>query len=86
MLFLKEVPDTLRFLEKRVTELSEKVVEVDAMGNRLDGLPITELMFRVTSLEKELLLRAAQNRLVVRIALSRTKRDVAKSSTYYKIQ
>ena len=27
MLFLKEVPDTLRFLEARVTELSGKVVE-----------------------------------------------------------
>ena len=52
MLFLKEVPDTLRFLEKRVIEMSEKVVEIDAMGNRLDGLPIAELMFRVTSLEE----------------------------------
>ncbi|XP_022972954.1 uncharacterized protein LOC111471473 [Cucurbita maxima] len=52
MLLLKEVPDTLRFLEARVTELSEKVVGIDAMGNRLDGLPIAELMFRVTSLEE----------------------------------
>ena len=52
MLFLKEVPDTLRFLEKRVTELGAKVVEVDAMGNRLDGLPIAELMFRETSLKE----------------------------------
>ena len=40
MLFLKEVPDTIRFLEARVTELNGKVVEIDAMGNRLDGLPI----------------------------------------------
>ena len=53
MLFLKEVPDTIRFLEARVKELSVKVVEIDAMGNRLDGLPIAELMFRVTSLEKK---------------------------------
>ncbi|XP_022975706.1 uncharacterized protein LOC111475733, partial [Cucurbita maxima] len=52
MLFLKEVPYTLRFLEARVTELSDKVVGIDAMGNRLDGLPIAELMFRVTSLEE----------------------------------
>ena len=52
MLFLKEVPDTLRFLEARVTELTGKVVEIDAMGNRLNGLPIAELMFRVASLEK----------------------------------
>ena len=45
MLFLKEVPDTIRFLEARVTELNGKVLEIDAMGSRLDGLPITELMF-----------------------------------------
>ena len=52
MLFLKEVPDTIRFLEERVTELNGKVVQIDAMGNRLDGLPIAELMFRVSSLEE----------------------------------
>ena len=52
MLFLKEVPDTVRFLEAQVTELNGKVVEIDAMGNRLDGLPIKELMFRVASLEE----------------------------------
>ena len=52
MLFLKEVPDTLRFLEARVIELSGKVVEIYAMDNRLDGLPIAELMYRVTSLEE----------------------------------
>ncbi|XP_022930069.1 uncharacterized protein LOC111436556 [Cucurbita moschata] len=45
MLFLKEVPDTIRFLEARVKELSGKVVEINAMGNCLDGLPIEELMF-----------------------------------------
>ena len=53
MLFFKEVPNTIRFLEARVTELNGKVVEIDAMGNRLDGLPIAELMFRVTSLEEK---------------------------------
>ena len=53
MLFLKEVPDTIRFLKARVKELNGKVVEIDAMGNRLDGLPIAELMFRVTSLEEK---------------------------------
>ena len=52
MLFLKEVLDTIRFLEARVTELNGKVVKIDAMGNRLDGLPNVELMFRVTSLEE----------------------------------
>ena len=52
MLFLKEVPDTVRFLEAQMTELNGKVVEIDTMGNRLDGLPIKELMFRVASLEE----------------------------------
>ena len=37
ILFLKEVPNTLRFLEAQVTELSGKVVEIDAMGNHLKG-------------------------------------------------
>ena len=53
MLFLKEVPDTIRFLEPQMKELSGKVVEIDAMGNHLNGLPIAELMFRVTSLEEK---------------------------------
>ena len=52
MLFLKEVPDTLRFLEAWVTELSGKVIEIDAMGNCLDGLLNPEMMFRVTLLEE----------------------------------
>ena len=52
MLFLKEVSDTVRFLETEVMELNGKVVEIDVMGNRLDGLPIKELMFRVASLEE----------------------------------
>ena len=53
MLFLKEVSNTIRFLEERVIELNGKVVQIDAMGNRLDGLPIVELMFRVASLEEK---------------------------------
>ena len=32
MLFLKEVPDTVRFLKARVKKLSGKVVEIDAHG------------------------------------------------------
>ena len=59
MLFLKEVPDTIRFLEAWVIELNRKVVEIDAMGNRLDGLSIAELMFRLTSLEKRVAPTAA---------------------------
>ena len=52
ILFLKKVLDTIRFLEARVTELNGKVREIDAMSNRLDGLPIKELMFRVDLLEE----------------------------------
>ena len=55
MLFLKEVPDTIRFLEERVTELNGKVVQIDAMGDRLDGLPIAELMFEWPRSKKEFL-------------------------------
>ena len=86
MLFLKEVPDTIRFLEERVTELNGKVVQINAMGNRLDGLTIAELMFRVALLEERVAPRAAQDLLVALIALSRTRRDVVKSSMCYKIQ
>ena len=45
MLFLKEVLDTIWFLDARVTELNGKVLEIHAMGNHLDGLPIIELIF-----------------------------------------
>ena len=56
ILFLKEVPDTIRFLEERVTELTGKVVQIDAMGDRLDGLPIAKLMFEWPHSKKKLLL------------------------------
>ena len=59
MLFLKEVPDTIRFLEARVTELNGKIVEIDAMGNRLDVLSISELMFRVFSLKERVALTSS---------------------------
>ena len=52
MLFFKEVPDTVCFLEARLMELNEKVEEIDTMSNRLDGLLIKELMFRVDSLKE----------------------------------
>ena len=44
-MFLKEVLDTIWFLDARVTELNGKVLEIHAMGNHLDGLPIIELIF-----------------------------------------
>ena len=35
-----------------MTELNGKVREIDTVGNRLDGLPIKELMFLLDSLEE----------------------------------
>ena len=37
MLFLKEVPDTVRFLEAQVTELNGKVEEIDAWATAWMG-------------------------------------------------
>ena len=85
MLFLKEVPDIIRFLEERVTELNGKVVQIDAMGNRLDRLPIAELMLRVASLEERVAPTSSSRPSGSPDSSSRTRRDVAKSSTCYKI-
>ena len=86
MLFLKEVPDTIRFLEEQVTELNEKVVQIDAIGNRLDGLPIAELMFQVGLLEERVAPTSNSRPSGSLDSSSRTRRDVAKSSMCYKIQ
>jgi len=51
MLYLREVPDALRFLETRVQEISEKADGIDAVAGRLDGMPVKELMLRVETLE-----------------------------------
>lgn len=52
MLFLKEIHDTVSFLEGRVTKLNKKVEGIDTIGACLDGLSIKELMYRVDSLEE----------------------------------
>ena len=51
MQYLREVPDSIRFLDERVKELVDKTLTVDAIKGRLDGLPIQEIMYRMENLE-----------------------------------
>ena len=51
MLYLVEVPNSIRFLEKRFEEVAKKVNCIDAMSGRLNGLPIQELLTRVDTLK-----------------------------------
>ena len=52
MLYLVEVPDSIRYLESRVDEISEKANMIDAVAGRVEGLPIQELLARVDALEE----------------------------------
>ncbi|KAA0066321.1 uncharacterized protein E6C27_scaffold21G003810 [Cucumis melo var. makuwa] len=52
MLYLVEVPDSIRYLESRVDEISEKADMIDAVAGRVEGLPIQELLARVDALEE----------------------------------
>ena len=40
MLYLVEVPDSIRFLEKRLEEISKKVDAITVVTSHLDRLPI----------------------------------------------
>ncbi|KAA0059254.1 uncharacterized protein E5676_scaffold84663G00030 [Cucumis melo var. makuwa] len=51
MLYLVEVPDSIRYLEFRLDEISEKTNTIDAVAGRVEGLPIQELLARVDTLE-----------------------------------
>jgi len=51
MLYLIEVPDSVRFLEYRLDEIAAKADTIDAVAGRLDGMPVQELMMRVETLE-----------------------------------
>ncbi|KAA0025392.1 uncharacterized protein E6C27_scaffold1220G00220 [Cucumis melo var. makuwa] len=51
MLYLVEVPDSIRYLESRLDEISEKTDTIDAVAGRVEGLPIQELLARVDTLE-----------------------------------
>ncbi|KAA0057471.1 uncharacterized protein E5676_scaffold216G001550 [Cucumis melo var. makuwa] len=51
MLYLAEVPDSVRFLESRLDEIAEKTDTINAVAGRVEGLPIQELLARVDTLE-----------------------------------
>lgn len=46
MLYLIGVPDGMRVLEAQLEEVESKLGKIDAMNDRLDVLPIQELMIR----------------------------------------
>ncbi|KAA0047380.1 uncharacterized protein E5676_scaffold363G00340 [Cucumis melo var. makuwa] len=52
MLYLVEVPDSIRYLESRVDEISEKADMIDAVAGHVERLPIQELLARVDALEE----------------------------------
>ncbi|TYK08452.1 uncharacterized protein E5676_scaffold654G00680 [Cucumis melo var. makuwa] len=51
MLYLVEVPDSIRYLESRLNEISEKTDTIDTVAGCVEGLPIQELLTRVDILE-----------------------------------
>ena len=51
MLYLVEVPDSIRYLESRLDEISEKTDTIDEVADRVEGLPIQELLARIDTLE-----------------------------------
>ncbi|KAA0031850.1 senescence-specific cysteine protease sag39 [Cucumis melo var. makuwa] len=51
MLYLVEVPVSIRFLESRLEEIAEKIDMIDAVAGRVEGLSIQELLARVDTLE-----------------------------------
>ncbi|KAA0061794.1 senescence-specific cysteine protease sag39 [Cucumis melo var. makuwa] len=61
MLYLAEVPDSIRYLESRLEEISEKTGTIDAVAGRDEGLPIQELLERVDTLEANINFRRTVN-------------------------
>ncbi|KAA0038932.1 uncharacterized protein E5676_scaffold227G00730 [Cucumis melo var. makuwa] len=51
MLYLAEVPDSIHYLESRLEEIFEKADTIDVVVDRVEGLPIQELLARVDTLE-----------------------------------
>ncbi|KAA0056664.1 senescence-specific cysteine protease sag39 [Cucumis melo var. makuwa] len=51
MLYLAEVPNSIRFLEFRLEEIAEKIDTINAVAGRVEGLPIQELLARVGTLK-----------------------------------
>ncbi|KAA0061968.1 uncharacterized protein E6C27_scaffold89G002630 [Cucumis melo var. makuwa] len=52
MLYLVKVPDSICFLESRLEEIAEKSNTIDAVADRVEGLPIHELLVRVDTLKE----------------------------------
>ena len=55
ILHLMEVPGSIRLMEERLEEVSERADAVDVVSGRLDGLPIQDLLARVDTLESQIL-------------------------------
>ena len=51
MQYLREVPNSIRFLDERVKELAYKILAIDTLNGWLDGLLIQEIMCRMPNLE-----------------------------------
>ena len=51
MQYLREVPDSIRFLDEWVKELADKTLAVNVIKGRLDGLPIPKIVYRMENLE-----------------------------------
>ncbi|KAA0047605.1 Endo-1,4-beta-xylanase A [Cucumis melo var. makuwa] len=52
MLYLVKVPHSIRYLESRLNEISEKTDIIDAVAGRVEGLQLQELLARVDTLEE----------------------------------
>ena len=53
-IYLVEVPNSIRFLEKRLEDVAKKTDGIEVVSGRLDGLPIQELLTRVDTLESRI--------------------------------
>ncbi|KAA0050163.1 uncharacterized protein E6C27_scaffold675G001960 [Cucumis melo var. makuwa] len=61
MLYLVEVPDSIRYLESRLDEISEKTDAIDAVAGCVEALLIQELLARVDTLETNISIRRTVN-------------------------
>ncbi|KAA0052266.1 uncharacterized protein E6C27_scaffold207G00900 [Cucumis melo var. makuwa] len=61
MLYLVEVPNSIRYLESRLDEISAKTDMINAVTDHVEGLPIQELLARVNTLEENTNVRRTVN-------------------------
>ena len=79
MLYLVKVPDSICFLESRLEEIAEKSNTIDAVADRVEGLPIHELLVRVDTLKERLEELVATNVGTVRQTLLPILKSVSRS-------